>query len=267
MAFRPVRLELAYALAASEKLKSDVASFPKKKIPTELNEQLQVVLEHYQQLKQIRAAVDRFPIRKVDQALDRMVAHFSRVVESVINAYEPCPLERNKVQESRWLAATKLRALLFPDGVRAITALAYIQEWEAVQNMLAKVASNKELTQAIQALGLESEMEMLQRLHELYGETLGITKEKNASSESYRLSQWYDSYQELMVVASYLGRTNPELASLVFLPYDEQVEKQSVARIRQRRKNQSDSELDTDTVADGNEDPLATGSSAVPIAS
>jgi hypothetical protein len=242
MAFRPVRLQIAYALAACESLKSTFAHTPKKQIPAEIQQQFDVVMNHYQTLQQARASLDSFPIRKVDQSLDRMVAHLDSVARSVIRAYETVPLQRSDNQERRWKAAHLVLSALFPDGVKAITTIAYIQEWEAVQAMVAKIAANKGLQQAIHSLGLQDDLAMLEQLHELYGKTLGIVQGKEQPSETSLLAAWYESYKELMVIASYLGRKQPYLIPLVYQPYEEQVTKQAAARIRTRHKKASNSE-------------------------
>jgi hypothetical protein len=222
MTFRPVRLEIEFALAATEQLRSQLDLPYSGTFPEEIQVLSKKIFDCDQALRQARAEIDHFPIRQIDHALDSLVGYIFHVADNLLHAYQTIPLHPNASQEIRIQAAKQIREL-FPLGLKEITHLAYIEEWEAVQKLLDTISSEPELLQSFSILGLLPDLDMLKRLHELYGQALGVIKQDGTSNKTHLLFEWYEYYRELMILAMYHAREQPELSERICTPYEEQI--------------------------------------------
>lgn len=235
MIMKPVRVEAPYAVAAGTRLEKDLSETPQT-LPPEVRTGCERVIEHTRILKARRARFETPTAQTVDYATDRTIGGLATQTGAIASIFSDLPVPLTVEQEQRRSDAERLGQALFPGGAAALTRLPYVEQWEAVQGLLDRVASDPSLSTAASRLGLAQELALLGTLNALYGEKIGVTRSREPSDEATVLSAWYEAYTDLLVLASYHGRTNPAILALIEAPYAEQVQKQAEVRARTRAK-------------------------------
>ncbi len=238
MKIQQTRLETPYAIAAGTNLKTalDRALRNQQVIVEEVKDACGMIATKTEELQQLHMYTRDAKMQVIDYSLDRILNHISRITETIIDTYEKLPVLLSSRQQQRLDDALLIQEMLFAAGLRAHPQLEALEQWEIVEDLRSSVLEDKRVLAAFENLSLLEEVKLLHSLHDLYGAKVGANPNPEGNEESYRLNEWYQAYMDLFILAAYHGRENPDLYTLVYGPYIEQVKKQcqarAVARVR-----------------------------------
>ena len=217
-------LAAPYALATGAAILDRIAAYGA--MPPAIAQEFQLWKTKQWELAEVAAAsVD---IRELDSALDRAVELPHFICRAIIEAYEDSATQLDEIQVQR-LADARTVLPLFGDDLRALIHVPYTEEWTQVGELLQKMSTDLPKLSAIRRLGLSPDFDHISKLHELYGEALGLSQLDSAPDAAKRLASWNAYFSEFLVAARYLDRKYPGLFAIVGDPYQEQLRRQLAA--------------------------------------
>jgi hypothetical protein len=241
-------LSTPYAMAVGDAVLARVKAFGK--LPADTKDDYESWREAHQRLG--AAAAPAGPdARALDPFVDRAVLAPAKACQAIVEAYEGVPVELDDAQRRRLDDARAVLAI-YGDDLRAIVTVPYVEEWNAVRDVLVRFASEPGLAAALKRLGLEPDVALARALHARYGAALGIgAADVGGDDEAARLAAWNEAFARLLVAATYLGRKTPGLLELFAEPYEAHLAKQREVSARARRARGAAAAPDAPAGADG----------------
>jgi hypothetical protein len=240
-------LSAPYAMAVGDAVLARVKAFGK--LPADAKDDYEAWRDAHQRLGAVAAPAGP-DARALDPFVDRAVLAPAKACQAIVEAYEGVPVKLDDAQ-CRRLADARAVLAIYGDNLRAIVTVPYIEEWNAVRDLLARFAGEPALAAAIKRLGLEHDVALARALHARYGAALGIGAGADGDDEAARLSAWNEAFARLLVTATYLGRKTPGLLALFAEPYEAQLAKQRAVAARARRARGAAAAPDAPAEADG----------------
>jgi hypothetical protein len=162
-------LSTPYAMAVGDAVLARVKAFGK--LPADTKNDSESWREAHQRLG--AAAAPAGPdARALDPFVDRAVLAPAKACQAIVEAYEGVPVELDGAQRRRLDDARAVLAI-YGDDLRAIVTVPYVEEWNAVRDVLVRFASEPGLAAALKRLGLEPDVALARALHARYGAALG----------------------------------------------------------------------------------------------
>jgi hypothetical protein len=139
-------------------------------------------------------------------------------LESRIAALDQSVIPLEPAEQAELDSAEVLMNGLFPDGKSPLIA-----RWSVRYGIIAKIlslASEETMRAHITRLNLTVLFSLLDRVHKLYGETMGYTSVA-PSEDSGALSKWHAALEKYLAAVIYSHQNNRDLAARLTAPYDD----------------------------------------------
>lgn len=173
--------------------------------------------------------------RRIDPFVDRAILLAAKTCQNIVDAYSNVPVPLDDEQRQR-LDDARLVLESFDDDLRALVSIPFVEEWAAVRDVLHDLVDDTRVARAVARLGLTSDVRLAQKLHELYGRSLGIGTGAPTTDEETKLRAWNDAFSSLVVAAQHHDRKHPGLLALFADPYQEQLTRQQGAARPARKR-------------------------------
>lgn len=179
---------------------------------------------------------------EIDRGTDRAVSAFDTQVGGIERSFDhEAILALDDGEKARLADAALVRQRVLPSGT-GFLRLVYSKQWARMNGMV-KALAEKDVSAAVERLGLALESDRIGRWVALYGAKLGVTEAKNADPAAVAVEAWHAAYGSLVVRvhAEYDAaddKTHQMVRDLLLSPYEAQAEEERRAdqKARTRRK-------------------------------
>jgi hypothetical protein len=174
----------------------------------------------------------------IDRGADRCIAAFGAQLDDIERALDHEDILPLTDEESaRRADALLVRSEAMPSGT-GFVQLVHSKQWVRMSSMV-KALDRKDVSAAVERLGLSVEAARLRRWTELYGAKAGLTEAKAADPAAKAVEAWHEAYGTLLVQvhAEYDDKrdeTHALIRDRLLSPYENTAEEERRAEQRAR---------------------------------
>ena len=177
--------------------------------------------------------------RRVDRAADRCLGGIHDICHAKIGTFEQEVVPLTEPQELELESAGEVITRLFPAGKGFLKGR--WSEQYGVTEMILEEALKPDIRPHLDRLGLTESLDLLTKIHTVYGERMGFTVVQPREAEM-PLAIWHDALETYLAAVIYSQKKNPALKERLTEPYETMAKAIREAR---RRRSQSESTADT----------------------